>query len=129
MIESGFDLGESYMKKRNAEQIEEITELVKEQINMSITAGLFNYTTETFNTEELARATYYTNRYLVDSLVLNHLNCQNMFDNPSFSKSYVDTAVQAGIKYGFHSMNQAHSPYHKKRQYDLFYMQGNDPKK
>lgn len=128
MIESGFDLGESYMKKRNAEQIEEITELVKEQINMSITAGLFNYTTETFNTEELARATYYTNRYLVDSLGIEPSELQNMFDNPSFSKSYVDTAVQAGIKYGFHSMNQAHSPYHKKRQYDLFYMQGNDPK-
>ena len=127
MIESGWDLGESYMKLRNAEQIEELTDLIKEKINMSITAGLFNYTTETFNTEELARATYYTNRYLVDSLGIEPSELQNMFDNPSFTKSYVDTAVQAGIKYGFHSMNQAHSPYHKKRQYDIFYMQGNDP--
>lgn len=127
MVESGWDLGESYMQLRNAEEIEELTALINDKVNMSITAGLFNYTTETFNTEELARATYYTNRYLVDSLGIEPSELQNMFDNPSFSKSYVDTAVQAGIKYGFHSMNQAHSPYHKKRQYDLFYMQGNDP--
>lgn len=127
MIESGWDLGESYMKLRNADQIEGLTDLIKDQVNMSITAGLFNYTTETFNTEELARATYYTNRYLVDSLGIEPSELQNMFDNPSFSKSYIDTAVQAGIKYGFHSMNQAHSPYYKKRQYDIFYMQGNNP--
>ena len=62
MIESGWDIGESYMKLRNVEQIEGLTDLIKDQVNMSITAGLFNYTTETFNTEELARATYYTNR-------------------------------------------------------------------
>lgn len=128
MVESGWDLGEAYMKNRNAEEIEKLTELIKEEMNMSITAGLFNYTTETFNTEELARATYYTNRYLVDSLGIDPSELQNMFDNPSFSKSYIDTAVEAGIKYGFHSMNQAHSPYHKKRQYDIFYMQGNNPK-
>ncbi len=128
MIESGFDVGDSFMENRNAEQIEKLADLVKEQINMSITAGQFNYTTETFNTEELARATYYTNRYLADSLGIEPSELQNMFDNPSFSKGYVDTAVQAGIKYGFHSMNQTHSPYHKKRQYDIFYMQGNDPK-
>ena len=125
-IESSFMLGEAYLQKRNADQVQWLIDRVKEG-RMEIGAGQFNYTMENFSTEEAARATYYSNRFLVDKLGVQPSQTQRMFDNPAFSKSYVDFAASAGIKYGFHSMNPDRSPYYKRRQYDLFYMQGNDP--
>lgn len=125
-IESGFMLGEAYMTRRTADDFQWIVDRIAEG-RMEVGAGQFNYTTENFSTEEAARATYYTNRHLVDMLGIKTSDTQRMFDNPAFSKSYVDFAVSAGIKYGIHSMNPDRSPYHQKRQYDLFYMQGNDP--
>lgn len=126
-IESGWVMGEGYMSCRNAEEIQEILDLIEEE-RMTIGAGCCNHTMECFSTEETARAAYYTNRYLVDKLGISPSTTQRMFDNPAFSKSYVDVAASAGIKYGIHSMNPDRSPYYKKKQYDLFYMQGNDPK-
>lgn len=126
-IESGWVMGEGYMSCRNAEEIEEILDLIKKD-RMTIGAGCCNHTMECFSTEETARAAYYTNRYLVDKLGISPSTTQRMFDNPAFSKSYVDIAASVGIKYGIHSMNPDRSPYYKKKQYDLFYMQGNNPK-
>ncbi len=125
-IESGWVLGEGYFTQRNADQIQEIVELI-ERGRMTVGAGRFNYTMECFSTEEAARAAYYTNRYLVDQLGIPPSTTQRMFDNPAFSKSYVDVAASAGIRYGIHSMNPDRSPYHKKKLYDLFYMDGMDP--
>ncbi len=126
-IESGWVMGEGYMSCRNAEEIQEILDLMKKD-RMTIGAGCCNHTMECFSTEETARAAYYTNRYLVDKLGISPSTTQRMFDNPAFSKSYVDVAASAGIKYGIHSMNPDRSPYYKKKEYDLFYMQGNNPK-
>lgn len=125
-IESAFMMGESYMKNRTADQIEELVDLIRSG-RMTIGAGQFNYTPENFSTEGAARATYYTNRHLVDMLGIEPTTMENFFDNPSISKGYVDMAVKAGIKYGLHSMNFARSPYYKVRQFDLYYMQGMDP--
>lgn len=126
-IESGYILGEGFMKRRNADEIQDIVHLIKEG-RMTIGAGQFNYVTEAFSTEEAARAPYYTNRFLVDKLGIEPVSTQRMFDNPAFSKGYIDAAVQSGIKYGVHSMNPDRSPYYKKKLYDIFYMQGFDPK-
>ncbi len=126
-IESGWVMGEGYLTQRNADQIGELVELIKRG-RMTIGAGRFNYTMECFGTEETARAAYYTNRYLVDKLGIPPSTTQRMFDNPAFSKSYVDIAAGAGIRYGIHSMNPDRSPYHKQKQYDLFYMEGMDPR-
>lgn len=125
-IESGWVMGEGYMSSRNADEIQEILDLI-EKDRMTIGAGCCNHTMECFSTEETARAAYYTNRYLVDKLGISPSTTQRMFDNPAFSKSYVDVAASAGIKYGIHSMNPDRSPYYKKKEYDLFYMQGNNP--
>ena len=125
-IESGFMLGESYMTRRTADDLQWIVDRIKEG-RMEVGAGQFNYTVENFATEEAARATYFTNRHLVDMLGVQPSKTERMFDNPAFSKGYIDFAVQAGIKYGIHSMNPDRSPYNQKRQYDLFYMEGNDP--
>ncbi|WP_018759597.1 DUF7402 domain-containing protein [Paenibacillus terrigena] len=125
-VESSYMMGEAYSKNRNADQIQEIKDFI-DVGRMTIGAGQFNYTTENFSTEEAARAPYYTNRHMVDKLGVDPSTTQRMFDNPSFSKGYVDAAVQAGIKYGIHSMNGDRSPYYKKRQYDLFYLEGMDP--
>ena len=125
-IESGWVLGAGYMTQRNADQIQEIVDLI-ERGRMTVGAGRFNYTMECFSTEEAARAAYYTNRYLVDRLGIPPSTTQRMFDNPAFSKSYVDVAASAGIRYGIHSMNPDRSPYHEKKLYDLFYMQGMNP--
>lgn len=126
-VESGWVVGEGYLSRRNADEIQEIQDLI-EKDRITIGAGCCNHTMECFSTEETARAAYYTNRWLVDKLGISPSTTQRMFDNPAFSKSYVDVAVSAGIKYGIHSMNPDRSPYHKKKQYDLFYMQGHDPK-
>lgn len=123
-IESSFIMGKSYMERYNADQILEVLEMI-DAGDMTMGAGQFNVCTEVFSTEAAARFAYYTNRFMVDKLgpdVKNTL--QRMFDNPSFSKGYVDMAVQAGIKYGMHAMNHTYSPYHKKRQFDVFYMEG-----
>ena len=125
-IESGFVMGDAYMQNRNADQIGDLVDLMKAG-RMTIGAGAFNFTMENFSAEETARAAYYTNRYLVDMLGIEPSTTQRMFDNPSFSKSYVDIAAEAGIKYGIHSMNPDRSPYCQKRQYDLFYMEGMNP--
>lgn len=125
-IESGYLMGEAYLKNRNADEIQEILDLISAG-RMSIGAGQFNYTMENFGTEETARAAYYTNRYLVDMLGIEPGTTERMFDNPAFSKSYVDIAASAGIKYGIHAMNGDRSPYHEKRVFDLFYMEGNNP--
>lgn len=125
-VESSWMLSDGYMKKRNARQTKKIIERIKKG-DMSVGAGRFNYTMECFNTEETARAAYYTNRYLVDKLGIKPSTTIRMFDNPAFSKSFIDIAASAGIKYGIHSMNPDRSPYHKKRLYDLFYMEGFNP--
>lgn len=125
-IESGWVMGEGYMTQANAEEIKEVTELIGKG-RMEIGAGQFNYTMECFSTEELARAAYYTNRYLVDKLGIAQSRVERMFDNPAFTKSYVDVANSAGIKYGYHSMNGDRSPYWKKKEYDVFYLKGNVP--
>lgn len=126
-IESSWVLGEGYLKERQAEQIQEVVDLINDG-RMTVGAGRFNYTMECFSTEETARAAYYTNRYLVDQLGISPSDTQRMFDNPAFCKSYVDVAASAGIKYGIHSMNPDRSPYHREKLYDLFYMEGMDPK-
>ena len=125
-IESGFILGEAYTAHRNADQIGEVLSMI-DAGRMNVYAGQFNFTMENFGAEETARAAYYTNRRLVDTLGIEASNTINMFDNPTFSKSFVDIANSAGIKYGVHSMNPDRSPYYKAKQYDLFYLQGHDP--
>lgn len=123
-IESGWVMGEGYMSCSDADEIMDVVDLIRKG-RMEIGAGQFNYTMECFSTEELARAAYYTNRYLRDRLGIPVSTTERMFDNPAFTKSYVDVANSAGIKYGFHSMNGDRSPYWKKKEYDLFYMKGN----
>ena len=125
-IESGWVMGDGYMKQADAEEIDEVRGLI-EKGRMEIGAGQFNYTMECFSTEELARAAYYTNRYLKDKLGIDASVTERMFDNPAFTKSYVDVANSAGIRYGYHSMNGDRSPYWKKKEYDLFYLNGNVP--
>lgn len=122
-VESAWMLADGYMKKRSARQITNVADRVK-QGDMSIGAGRYNCNMECMNTEETARSAYYTNRFLVDKLGVKPSTTVRMFDNPAFSKSFVDVAASAGIKYGIHSMNPDRSPYHKKRLYDLFYMEG-----
>jgi len=112
-----------YMQNRSADEIKEIVDLIK-QNKMTIGAGLFNFTMENFSLEETARAAYYTNRFLVDKLGIKPATTIRMIDNPSFSKSFVDIAAMSGIKYGIHSMNGDRSPYWKKKQFDLYYMEG-----
>lgn len=122
-VESAWMLADGYMKKRSARQITNVADRVKHG-DMSIGAGRYNCNMECMNTEETARSAYYTNRFLVDKLGVKPSTTVRMFDNPAFSKSFVDVAASAGIKYGIHSMNPDRSPYHKKRLYDLFYMEG-----
>ena len=122
-IESGFMLGEGYMTRRNADEVAEIVDLTKSG-DMTVGAGQFNFTLENMSAEEIARASYYTNRFLVDNLGISPSTTQIMFDNPSFSKSYVDIAASAGIKYGIHSMNPDRSIYNQKKEHDIFYMEG-----
>ncbi|HIZ83592.1 MAG TPA: hypothetical protein H9668_04105 [Firmicutes bacterium] len=125
-IESGYMLGEAYMARRTADDLRWIVDRIAEG-RMEVGAGQFNFTMENFSTEETARATYYTRRHLVDMLGIAISDTERMFDNPAFSKSYVDFAASAGIRYGMHSMNPDRSPYHEKRECDLFYMQGFNP--
>ena len=54
-IESGWVLGAGYMTQRNADQIQEIVDLI-ERGRMTVGAGRFNYTMECFSTEEGGRA-------------------------------------------------------------------------
>jgi len=126
MGDAAFVMGESYMKYRTVDQIEEMIELLKEG-RLNLGAAEFNYTPENFSTEGAARAAYYTNRRMVDMLGVSPNSVEYFFDNPSVSKGYVDAAVKAGIKYGMHAMNTARSPYYKVRQFDIYYMLGADP--
>ncbi|MGN0521729.1 MAG: hypothetical protein ACI4IQ_03730, partial [Eubacterium sp.] len=125
-IESSWVLSECYAKQKNAAEIENLVDLVKSG-DMAVGAGRFNYTVENFGIEDIARSTYLTNRSLKDRYDLPCDNTMRMFDNPAISKSYVDIANSAGIKYAIHSMNPDRSPYHKVREYDLFYMTGFNP--
>ncbi|MGN0458976.1 MAG: hypothetical protein ACI4IL_08410, partial [Eubacterium sp.] len=125
-IESSWVFSEGYAKEKNADEIEAFVDLVKSG-DMAVGAGRFNNATENSGTEEIARLPYLTNRNLKDSYGLPSDNTIRMFDNPAISKSYIDVLNSAGIKYAIHSMNPDRSPYHKVREYDLFYMQGFNP--
>ncbi|MGN0533110.1 MAG: glycosyl hydrolase-related protein [Eubacterium sp.] len=125
-IESSWVFSEGYAKEKNAEEIEGFVDLVK-QGKAIVGAGRYNNTSENFGVEETERATYYTNRRLKDRYGMPCDNTIRMFDNPAISKSYVDILKSAGIKYAIHSMNPDRSPYHKVREYDLFYMTGFNP--
>ncbi|MGN1201939.1 MAG: hypothetical protein ACI4RF_01480, partial [Eubacterium sp.] len=118
-IESSWVMSETYAKQRNANEIENFVDLVK-QGRAAVGAGRYNNTSENFGIEEIARTTYSTNRNLKDRYGLPSDNTIRMFDNPAISKSFVDVANSAGIKYAIHSMNPDRSPYHKVREYDLF---------
>lgn len=122
-VESAWMFSEGYAKEKDADAIGAFVDLVKKG-NIMVAAGRFNNAMENCGTEELARSPYLTNRYLKDRYGLPPGNTIRMFDNPAISKSYVDVLNSAGIKYAIHSMNPDRSPYHKVRQYDLFYMTG-----
>lgn len=122
-IESAWVFSESYAKEKDADTIEAFIKLVKKG-NVAVSASRFNNAVENCGMEELARSPYLTNRYLKDRYGMPTGNTIRMFDNPAISKSYVDVLNSAGIKYAIHSMNPDRSPYHKVRQYDLFYMTG-----
>ncbi|MGN0486862.1 MAG: glycosyl hydrolase-related protein [Acutalibacteraceae bacterium] len=125
-IESSWIMSETYAKERNAAEIEDFVALVRKG-SAAVGAGRFNNTSENFGIEEIARTTYSTNRSLKDRYGLPTDHTIRMFDNPAISKSYVDIANSAGIRYAIHSMNPDRSPYHKVREYDLFYMTGFQP--
>ncbi|MGN1420975.1 MAG: glycosyl hydrolase-related protein [Eubacterium sp.] len=125
-IESSWVLSAGYAKEKNADDIEALVDLVKNG-DFAVGAGRFNNAMENSGTEEIARLPYLTNRNLKDSYSLPCDNTIRMFDNPAISKSYVDILNSAGIKYAIHSMNPDRSPYHKVREYDLFYMTGFNP--
>lgn len=125
-IESSWVFSEGYAKEKNADEIEAFVDLVKKG-DMAVGAGRFNNATENSGMEEIARLPYLTNRNLKDRYGLPSDNTIRMFDNPAISKSYIDVLNSAGIKYAIHSMNPDRSPYHKVREYDLFYMQGFNP--
>lgn len=122
-IESSWGFREGYAKEKRADEIEDFADFVKKG-DLAVAAGRFNNATENCGTEELARSPYLTNRYLKDRYDLPEDHTIRMFDNPAITKSYVDILNSAGIKYAIHSMNPDRSPYHKVRQYDLFYMTG-----
>ena len=122
-IESQWVL-DGYMSQTTAEEIEAIQALMKNG-RMIVGGAMGNQAQETFGTEDVARATYFTNRLMVDKLGIEPSTVARMFDNPAFSKSYVDAANSAGIKYGIHAMNHDHSPYYKEGLYNLYYMDGN----
>ena len=126
VVESAWTLGDGYLQTYDADRIAEFLQKVEDG-DLSVSASEFNLTMENLSTEIAARAPYYTNRNLVDMLGIEPSTVIRSFDNPAFSKSYVDIAVSAGIKYGIHSMNTARSPYNQKRQHQLFYMVGNNP--
>ncbi|MGN0532416.1 MAG: glycosyl hydrolase-related protein [Eubacterium sp.] len=125
-IESSWVFSEGYAKEKNAKDIEDIAHLVKGG-DFVIGAGRYNNAMENSGMEEMARLPYYTNRNLKDRYGLPSDNTIRMFDNPAISKSYIDILNSAGIKYAIHSMNPDRSPYHKVREYDLFYMTGFNP--
>jgi hypothetical protein len=123
--DSAWMMVEAYMAKRSADEVQEIVDLIAAG-SMDIAGAPFQYTTENFATEEAARATYYTNRFLVDKLGIRTAVAANMFDNPAVSRGYVDQMAQAGIEYLMHSMNPDRSPYNQRKLNDLFYMEGMD---
>ncbi|MGN1202703.1 MAG: hypothetical protein ACI4RF_05355, partial [Eubacterium sp.] len=122
-IESSWVLSEGYAREKNADELEELVDFVKSG-DFAVGAGRFNNAMENSGTEEIARLPYLTNRHLKDRYGLPSDNTIRMFDNPAISKSYIDILNSAGIKYAIHSMNPDRSPYHKVREYDLFYMTG-----
>lgn len=109
-IESGFMLGEGYMTRRTADDMQWIIDRIKEG-RMEIGAGQFNYTIENFSTEEAARATYYTNRHLADMLGVEISQTQRMFDNPAFSKGICGFCCQR--------RHQIRVPFHEPRPFAL----------
>ncbi|MGN0519738.1 MAG: glycosyl hydrolase-related protein [Candidatus Fimenecus sp.] len=125
-VESSWAVTAAYMQQQNAEELEELAELIK-QGKVMVGAGKYNCTMECFGTEETARAAYHSKRIVPDRLPAPTSDTLRMFDNPAVSKSYVDIANSAGIKYAIHSMNPDRSPYHKEKLYDLFYMTGFNP--
>ncbi|MGN0528585.1 MAG: glycosyl hydrolase-related protein [Eubacterium sp.] len=125
-VESSWVFSEGYAKEKNAHEIEGVVDLVKSG-DFAVGAGRYNNAMENSGMEEIARLPYYTNRNLKDRYGLPSDNTIRMFDNPAISKSYVDILNSASIKYAIHSMNPDRSPYHKVREYDLFYMTGFNP--
>ncbi len=125
-VESSWAVTAAYMKEQNAEELEELADLIK-QGKVMVGAGKYNCTMECFGTEETARAAYHSKRIVPDRLHAPSSDTLRMFDNPAVSKSYVDIANSAGIKYAIHSMNPDRSPYHKEKLYDIFYMTGFNP--
>ncbi|MGN0570559.1 MAG: glycosyl hydrolase-related protein, partial [Candidatus Fimenecus sp.] len=125
-VESSWAVTAAYMQQQNAEELEELADLIK-QDKVMVGAGKYNCTMECFGTEETARAAYHSKRIVPDRLHAPSSDTLRMFDNPAVSKSYVDIANSAGIKYAIHSMNPDRSPYHKEKLYNLFYMTGFNP--
>lgn len=125
-VESSWAVTESYMQEQNVAELEELANYVNKG-DVAISASKFNATMENMGTEALARLAYQSKRIVPDLLHVPATDTLRMFDNPAVSKSYVDVANNAGIRYAIHSMNPDRSPYHMKKLYDIFYMTGFDP--
>lgn len=87
-IESSWVLSEGYAKEKNADELEELVDLVKSG-DFAVAAGRFNNAMENSGTEEIARLPYLTNKNLKDRYGLPSDNTIRMFDNPAISKSYI----------------------------------------
>lgn len=121
-VEASYMLLQSAWQNRNADWIESLKNLLKDK-SFTYPSSYVNEVYGTLGSEELARMSYYSERYLKDKLGTSSNKVLYMSDEPSFSWPAVDTMVQSGVKYLMLRQNpDPMSPYPK-----LFYYQGQVP--
>jgi hypothetical protein len=127
-IEASFMIYESLWHARDADWFE----MLKVHINngrISYPASYFNYTTEGFGTEELARSNYFSLRYLKDMLGVSSTRTGYMTDNPGITWSYIDALAEAGVTGYMLRFNDDRnwSRWDISRYPQMFYMLGRNP--
>ena len=91
-------------------------------------AAFANNAHSNWGAEELARSTYYAERFFKDKTGVESTKCVIMRDEPTLSWGVIDALVETGAKSFAIHHNSDHNPWRGTTAYpELFYAQGRNP--
>lgn len=125
-VEGVYQLDEA-LKVRNADWFENLRKRLQEG-RFAYGAALADNAHSNWGTEELARSTYFSDRFFKDKTGVGSSKNIIMRDEPTLSWGMIDAAVKAGAKTFAIHHNADHNPWRGTTAYpELFYAQGKTP--
>ena len=125
-VEAAFMISDGSWNARDADWHETLKGHLRSG-RMSYPPSYFNYSTETFSAEEMARSNYIAGRHLRDRLGVTPSSAAYMTDNPSMSWSFIDALAESGVKGYRFRFNHDFDKWDIKHYPRMFFLRGRDP--